>query len=150
MRSELLLKFEFEASHSLADYETPHSHLWKLEIAVGGQVINGKIVDMMEVRNQVEQLIEELKATYLNENPSVGDVVRKAPTCETLGQFFSIRLRDILDTEFSRGNPSIHLISVLVIICTVEGFEIGGVRLYLSDDGSRARAFLKVNDSLSN
>ncbi len=132
MQSELVLKFQFEASHSLAGYEAPHSHIWKLEIAVGGKVISGKIVDMIEVRVQVEKLIEELKSTYLNENPVVGDLVRRAPTCETLGQFFSDRFCGILDAQFRPANPSIHLISVMVTICSVDATEIGGVRLLLA------------------
>jgi len=131
MRSELILKFEFEASHSLAGYETPHSHLWKLEIAVGGQVISGKIVDMMEMRIHVEQLILGLKATYLNENPSVGEAVQKAPTCETLGQFLGIEIQNILASKFRSDNPSIHLVSTYVTLCTVEGLEIGGVKLFV-------------------
>jgi 6-pyruvoyl-tetrahydropterin synthase len=146
MQSELILKFEFEASHSLENYEEPHFHLWKLEIAVGGQVVSGKIVDMMEVRNQVERIIDELKATYLNENPSVGDAVRKAPTCETLGQFFSVRLRDVLDNEFSEENPSIHLISVMVTICTMDATEIGGVRLSMAHDGLSKEDFAKLGN----
>jgi 6-pyruvoyl-tetrahydropterin synthase len=131
MRSELLLKFQFEASHSLAGYEVPHSHIWILELAIGGQVIDGKIVDMMEVRVHIEKLIEQLKATYLNENRVVGDAVRKAPTCETLGQFFSQRLQEVLETQFRTGNPSIHLVSVMITICSVDASEIGGVRLLL-------------------
>jgi 6-pyruvoyl-tetrahydropterin synthase len=131
MSSELILKFDFEASHSLAEYEVPHPHLWKLEISVGGQVIHGKIVDMMAVRKQVELLIEGLRNTYLNENTFVDESVRMAPTCETLGQFFGLKLRDVFSTVFIKENPSIHLVSLMVTICTDQGTEIGGVRLFL-------------------
>jgi 6-pyruvoyl-tetrahydropterin synthase len=130
MRSELVLKFEFEASHSLTNYETPHSHLWKLEVAIGGEAYQGMIVDMMGVRTEVEKLLEDLKGTYLNENNLVDDSVRKAPTCETLDLFFSTRLNEVLKKQFSPLNPTVHLVSVMVTICSVGGTEIGGVRLF--------------------
>ena len=128
MKSELVLKFEFKASHSLAGYEAPHSHLWKLETAIGGEVIDGKIADMMEVRAQIDCILGHLTATFLNENPYVGQAVRKAPTCETLGVFFKDKLEEVLSV-FRKGNSSIYLGSVMVTICSDEGLEIGGVRL---------------------
>jgi 6-pyruvoyl-tetrahydropterin synthase len=130
MRSELILKFQFEASHSLAGYEAPHSHLWKLELVMGGQVIDGKIVDMIEARNQIEKLIDPLRGTYLNENPIVGTAVQKSPTCETLNLYFSERFGEVLEVQFKSENSTLHLASVMVTICSPDGIEMGGVRLF--------------------
>jgi 6-pyruvoyl-tetrahydropterin synthase len=128
MKTELLLKFNFEASHSLEGFETPHPHLWRLEFAVEGESIQGRIIDLVHLRERVDQLIMPLKLTYLNENLFVTSEVRKYPTCETLSEYFSHHLQVILQHEYYPHNASIRLTSVLVAICEMDGTEMGAVR----------------------
>lgn len=129
MRTELLLKFVFEASHSLADYEVPHPHIWKLEVAVEGKAIEGRIIDIVVLRTRIQKLVDLLNSTFLNENSRVGAAVREFPTCETLSQFFHREIKDILHEEFLPKNPSILLSSITVAICEMDHTEMGAVRL---------------------
>lgn len=129
MKAELLLKFAFEASHSLGGYETPHPHLWRLEITVGGDPIEGRIIDIVQLRTGIQREINALEKTFLNDHPKVSPEVRQFPTCETLSHFFATTLEGILQREFLPSNPTAHLISVLVAICDLDGTEAGAVRL---------------------
>jgi 6-pyruvoyl-tetrahydropterin synthase len=129
MKTELILKFAFEASHSLSDYEIPHPHLWKLEVVVGGKPLQGMIIDLVKLRTEMEDLLSRVKMTYLNENSIVGDDVRKFPTCETLSQFFFKELNQILAEKFIAKNPSIQVMSVMVAICGMDNDELGAARL---------------------
>lgn len=128
MKTELLLKFKFEASHSLEGFETPHPHIWNLEIAIEGKPIQGRIIDMVALRERVEQLINPLKLTYLNENLFATVEVRRFPTCETLSEHFADQIQSILKQEYMVHNPTVRLNSVLVEICEMDGSETGAVR----------------------
>ena len=129
MKTELLLKFVFEASHSLASYETPHRHLWRLEMTVEGEPMEGRILDMVILRERIQKQIDPLNHIYLNEYPHTNAQVREFPTCETLSGFFTFELQKILAEEFLSQNPTIKLTSVLVAICSIDGTELGAVRL---------------------
>jgi 6-pyruvoyl-tetrahydropterin synthase len=132
LRAELLLKFEFTASHSLASYEKPHPHRWKLECAVTGDPgIGGMIVDLVKLRTRLEQELRSLRDTFLNENPVLDAPARQAPTCETLSSFFYRSLERILHDEFTQENTTIRAASVMVAICEMDGTEMGAVRVAL-------------------
>lgn len=128
MKTELILKFSFLASHSLAQYEKPHPHLWKLEMAVSGETNNGMLVDMMLLKAGIEKIIEPLKSQYLNDCNSVGSIVREFPTCETLSLFFWEKLQNLLEIEFLPQNRSLKVSSVAITICNLDGEELGAVR----------------------
>lgn len=130
MRTELILRFEFEASHSLSGFEVPHPHLWTLEAVVGGEPIEGRIVDIVYLRSRIEKLIEPLKKTFLNENSYTSPSVRQFPTCETLSQFFFGELDQVIKNELQAQNRSVHLISITVAICDMNREEMGAVRLF--------------------
>ena len=129
MKAELIVKFDFEASHSLADYEAPHPHPWKVTVSITGDLIGGKVVDIIALREKMDEIIGKLKSTYLNDNPHVTEEVRKFPTCETLSQFFSNEVVSVLNKDFVSQNPSVKLNSVMTTIYTMEGTEMGAVRL---------------------
>ncbi len=129
MVTELLLKFVFEASHSLADYEEIHPHIWKLELGIKGKPIDGRIVDMVELRAKVQKIVDQLQNTLLNENSYVSDAVREFPTCETLSQFLYDELQVLLGREILIHHPSVYLSGVMVALCSMNGAEIGAARL---------------------
>ncbi len=129
MKSELILKFEFEASHSLSDYEVPHPHIWRLEISVSGVPIEGRIIDIVALRGRVEKTLKGLTLTYLNENSWVDSQVRASPTCETLSQYFYNELSQLISIEFLPMNSSLCLESIEVAICDMDRNELGSVRL---------------------
>ncbi len=131
MKTELILKFTFEASHALdwVNFEIPHPHIWRLEFSIAGNPLNGRLVDLAHLRVRVQSLLECLGSTFLNTNLRVDDSVRLTPTCETLSVFFKNELQLILDAEFLSLNPSIRLESVLVAICEMNGTEQGAIKL---------------------
>ena len=129
MKTELLLKFVFEATHSLADYEEPHPHIWKLKVGISGDAIGGRILDIVKLRASAQSRVDRLVGTNLNENPIVYDSVREFPTCETLSVYFFREFQNMLNQEFLASNPSVKLSVVEVAICDMAQFELGAIRL---------------------
>jgi 6-pyruvoyl-tetrahydropterin synthase len=128
MKTELLLKFVFEASHSLEGYEVVHPHIWRLELGLTGEPIRGRIVDIVDLRKGIQKRLDYLVRTNLNENPFVSGEVRSFPTCETLSQYFLEDIEDLVKHDFAPQNASIQVSSVLVAICDMDGTETGAVR----------------------
>lgn len=131
MKNELILKFDFEASHSLANYEAPHPHPWKLEVVISGTPREGMIADIVVLREKIEEIVLPLRSTFLNDNPHVTEGVRKFPTCETLTEFFVERLVSLMSRTFQPENPTIAVSSALVSIHSMDGAEQGAFRLTL-------------------
>jgi 6-pyruvoyl-tetrahydropterin synthase len=125
----LILKFEFRSAHSLEDYETPHFHGWRVEAVVSGEPVNGKIADMVSLRESFGKSILPLHARYLNEHPALDAAARRFPTCETLGAYFFRALQKSIASEFRPENPTTKLESVLVALCEDDGFERGAARI---------------------
>ncbi len=128
-KMELLLKFEFIASHSLAGFEIPHPHLWKLEFGVLGEPIEGRIIDIVSFRAKFQEFIHRLEGTYLNDEPAVSFEVRRFPTCETLSLFFGEEVEKILFRDFRPNHPSVRMSFVQVAICDMDRTETGAVRV---------------------
>ena len=127
MKFQLSLKFLFEASHSLSGYEKPHAHLWRLEFSLAGDPVNQMIVDLVKVREQVEELLRPLKGRYLNDNPHVNDAVRSSPTCETLSPYFYQRIQTEIIPNFLTKHPTLNLSSLTIGIGELDGTEAGAV-----------------------
>ncbi len=129
MKTELIVKFQFVASHSLAGYEVPHPHLWNLEIVLSGTPRNGKIIDIIEFREKVKGLVSQLESQYLNDCAAVSPEVREFPTCETLCTYFQKAISQLISSAWIQENPSLKLSSILVALCEMSGVETGAVRL---------------------
>ncbi len=132
MTTELLLKFEFLASHSLSVREQPHPHLWRMEVVLSGEPREGMIVNLPEVRTAFEAVVASLSQTFLNENPLLDASAKATPTCETLSAYFFHRFEDVLHCQFLVKNPTVKLKSVQVAICEPDGFEWGAAKLVRS------------------
>jgi len=129
VKTELILKFKFDASHALSCYETPHPHLWKLEVAITGTPIQGWLVDLMAVSQKIDFLLDDLRGTYLNENEKANQQIRDYPTCESLGPFLYEKIQNLLNNEFSSQNPTLAVSSILVSLHTPDGEELGAVKV---------------------
>jgi 6-pyruvoyl-tetrahydropterin synthase len=70
VRTELCLKFEFCASHSLSVREVPHEHLWRVGVHLAGETRAGMILNLPDVRRAFEDVLAPLRNTFLNENTS--------------------------------------------------------------------------------
>ncbi|MCS6988848.1 MAG: 6-carboxytetrahydropterin synthase [Chloroherpetonaceae bacterium] len=129
MTAELLLKFEFVASHSLPARPEPHPHLWRMEVVISGEPKNGMIINLLDARKAFEGVIAPLSQTFLNENPLLDAPARATPTCETLGGYFFRAFEQSIESRFAAQNPTLKLKSVQVAICEPDGYEWGAAKL---------------------
>lgn len=130
MKTELILKFDFTASHSLENFEKPHPHIWRVEVGVTGEPIKGKIIDMFELRATFESVIAPLKDAYLNESKVLDPNASKFPTCETLSAYFYGKFEEMINSRLRSMNPTLKIKSVMVALCEMDGTERGAARLF--------------------
>ncbi len=130
MKTELIQKFNFTASHSLADHEAPHPHLWTLEVTLTGKPIKGKIVDMVLLQQTFGEKVDPLHSSYLNENQSLGHEAMQLPTCEMLAAHFFTEFKKVILNKFIPENLSIQLVSVSVALSDTKGTELGAARVH--------------------
>jgi 6-pyruvoyl-tetrahydropterin synthase len=129
MRSQLILNFEFIASHSLSVREVPHSHLWRLKTVIQGEPQNGMILNMVEVRQAFRASIDPLANSYLNHNAALTPAAQQTPTCETLAAHFFSQFAQLLQEHFCHHNPTVMLHAIEVELYEPNGHEWGSVRL---------------------
>jgi 6-pyruvoyl-tetrahydropterin synthase len=129
MRSQLILHFEFIASHSLSVRETPHDHRWRLKTVIQGEPQNGMILNMVEVRSAFQTCIAPLAQTYLNDNDRLSPAAQQTPTCESLAAHFFDQFTAVLTDRFCPGNPTVRLQAIEVELYEPDGQEWGSVRL---------------------
>jgi 6-pyruvoyl-tetrahydropterin synthase len=129
LHTELLLKFDFVASHSLSVREDPHPHIWKIEAAISGSPVSGMIINLPEARAAMESIIAPLTNTYLNDAPTLTADAKAAPTCESLGAFFFSEFERLITEKFHAANPTLALKSIQVTLCEMNGFEWGAAKL---------------------
>ena len=127
-KTEMILKFDFEASHTLTLYEKHHNHFWQLEIGLTGQVIHGMIIDLMLIRTEVEKLTQALHHIYLNDSPLLPEEAKKEPTCETMSLYFFNEIKTRLEPEFQKIAPSIQFIYAKVTLFSEDKVELGAVK----------------------
>jgi 6-pyruvoyl-tetrahydropterin synthase len=129
MKTELFLRFEFPASHSLSVREEPHPHLWRVAVCLGGEPQNGMIISLPDLRAVFEQIMSPLKNSFLNDNQTLDRVAQESPTCETLAAFFFAAFERVLQNQFTVKNPTVALHSVEVALCEPDGFEWGSAKI---------------------
>ena len=65
----------FVAAHRLTLYdgslEPLHGHNWKMEVRLSGKDLDQieVLIDFLEVKKQVQEILKEIDYTFLNENP---------------------------------------------------------------------------------
>lgn len=80
MRARIVERFKFESAHAViidGKREEIHGHTFRLEIAVEGPLRNGYVMDFLELRAIVEEIIGKLDHRNLNElfdNPTTENV----------------------------------------------------------------------------
>jgi 6-pyruvoyl-tetrahydropterin synthase len=131
LRTELLLRSQFEASHSLDVRESPHPHVWKVELTLGGEAQDhGKLVNLPTLQGALESVIGPLSGTYLNDQTLLPIFAREFPTCETLAAYLYSELETVIEKNFRSRNPTLILISMMVTLCDPDGREWGSARVY--------------------
>jgi 6-pyruvoyl-tetrahydropterin synthase len=115
---ELTVFSEFKASHSLAGFEVPHLHFWRLELTFRSvlPMKSDRVLDLVALQSQVEHITSTVSGRHLNEVlPQV------SPTSEMMAQW--------IWSEFLKQNPSAPLVSVAVTICNALGVATGAARV---------------------
>jgi len=80
MRARVLGRFRFEAAHAVVINGKPeelHGHTFRLEVAVEGELRGGYVMDFLELRRIVGEIIERLDHRNLNdllENPTTENI----------------------------------------------------------------------------
>ena len=86
---EVSVEYTFAAGHALRGYkgkcENVHGHNYKVQLVVGGEQLDstGLLMDFVEVRKDIKELVERLDHRFLNDlapfdklNPSAENIAR--------------------------------------------------------------------------
>ena len=93
MKSRVVERFKFEAAHAVTingQTEEIHGHTFWLEVAVEGPLKDGYVIDFLQLRTIVEEVIKKLDHRNLNalfDNPTTenialwiaGEIEKKLP-----------------------------------------------------------------------
>jgi 6-pyruvoyl-tetrahydropterin synthase len=104
---------EFKASHSLAGFETPHFHLWKITVEFKASLpLKGdRLIDLILLQEELSKITAPITGTYLN------DSLGASPTSENMALF--------IWKKVSERFPNDPLDSVAVKLCDLNGAASG-------------------------
>ncbi len=108
---------DLRASHSLAGFETPHFHLWKITVAfvVPFPLQGDRVIDLVNVKTELDGILDPLKGAYLN------TALQLSPTSENLCAWVWERI------SAQVSEPKLY--SVRVSLCNLEGVPMGAATL---------------------
>jgi len=95
MAYELKIETHFAAAHNLLNYcgqcENLHGHNWKIEVVVRGHTLDqsGMLLDFKVLKEQVNDILDRLDHTYLNENPAFAG---QSPSSELIAKYIFTEL----------------------------------------------------------
>ncbi len=114
---ELTVFGSFRASHSLAGFEIPHFHLWKVEavFSAAWPLAGDRLIDLVFWQGTLDRIFLKVEGTDLNR------VLPCSPTSENLTEWFWRRLKEEL--------PEAPLTEVAVSLCDLSGKVSGRARL---------------------
>jgi 6-pyruvoyltetrahydropterin/6-carboxytetrahydropterin synthase len=99
---EVRVRSGFTAAHQVryegGDVEPLHGHNWKVEVFVAckGLDASGMGVDFYEVKRVLDECLQELTYSTLNENPALGGA---NPTSENIARWIYDRLAPEIETD---------------------------------------------------
>jgi len=108
---------DFKASHSLAGFETPHFHLWKLaiEFTTSAPFEGDRLIDLTFLKEEIHAVVAPIENRFLN---SLFDF---QPTTENIAQWLWKQVQARL--------PEAPLTAVQVSLCDLDGTAMGSARL---------------------
>ena len=103
----------FKASHSLAGFETPHFHLWKLALGFTAPfpLADDRVLDLVFLQKTLDEVIASLAGTYLNQSLGM------SPTSENVCVW--------INDKISKKLPTAPLTFVRVTLCDLAGEAMG-------------------------
>ena len=109
-RYRLSVSTTFSAAHNLINYkgkcEHLHGHNWKVKVTVGSDALNDQemVIDFVEVKRMLGEVVSKLDHKYLNELPEFND-----------GNVTSERIAEYLATNIEKRLPDgVNLCEVTV------------------------------------
>ncbi len=114
---ELTVFGSFRASHSLAGFEIPHFHLWKVEATFTSDwpLEGDRLIDLVFLQATMDRVFAGIEGCHLN------SILPFSPTSENLTDWIWKRLREEIP-----GDP---LSEVAVSLCDLTGRVSGRARL---------------------
>ena len=88
---EVCVEQSFASAHALRNYkgkcENVHGHNWKVQVIIEGQKLDGAglLIDFIDVKNLMGEVIDRLDHQHLNDIPPF-DVVN--PSAENIAEYF--------------------------------------------------------------
>jgi 6-pyruvoyltetrahydropterin/6-carboxytetrahydropterin synthase len=93
---EVIISQPFVAAHRLTLYdgslEPLHGHNWKVEVRLAGEKLDQieVLIDFLEVKKQVQEILKNIDYTYLNENNALAG---RNPSAEVLASYIFKKVR---------------------------------------------------------
>jgi 6-pyruvoyltetrahydropterin/6-carboxytetrahydropterin synthase len=94
---EVAVEQVFASAHALRNYkgrcENIHGHNWKVRVTIEGERLDdaGLLVDFIDVKNLMGEIIDRIDHQFLNEIPPF-DVVN--PSAENIAEYFWQKMSD--------------------------------------------------------
>jgi 6-pyruvoyltetrahydropterin/6-carboxytetrahydropterin synthase len=108
---EVSVEYTFAAGHALRGYkgkcENVHGHNYKVQLVVAGEQLDatGMLMDFVEVRKNIKELVERLDHRFLNDVPPF-DVLN--PSAENIAKYFS----DELEPFVRNRGLQVHAVTI--------------------------------------
>src|ERR1039457_4607877 len=104
---EVSVEYTFAAGHALRGYkgkcENVHGHNYKVQLVVGGEQLDsaGLLMDFVEVKRTIKELVERLDHRFLNDVPPFDKL---NPSAENISTY----LYDDSDPLLSARSATLH------------------------------------------
>jgi 6-pyruvoyltetrahydropterin/6-carboxytetrahydropterin synthase len=108
---EVSVEYSFAAGHALRGYkgkcENVHGHNYKVQLVVAGEQLDatGMLMDFVEIRKNIKELVERLDHRFLNDVPPF-DVLN--PSAENIAKYFS----DELEPHVRNRGLQVHAVTI--------------------------------------
>ena len=92
---EVAVEQGFASAHALRNYkgrcENVHGHNWKVRVVIEGERLDhgGMLVDFLDVKAQMAEIIDKIDHQFLNEIPPFDDL---NPSAENIAEYFYKRM----------------------------------------------------------
>ncbi len=96
---ELKVITNFAAAHQLKmvaeKCENLHGHNWKIEVCISGEKLNdhGVLIDFVEIKKYLAEIMETLDHKFLNELDSFNDI---NPSSENIARYIAGELQKVI------------------------------------------------------
>jgi 6-pyruvoyltetrahydropterin/6-carboxytetrahydropterin synthase len=108
---EVSVEYTFAAGHALRGYkgkcENVHGHNYKVQLAVGGEQLDaaGLLMDFVEVKRTIKQLVERLDHHFLND---LAPFDKLNPSAENIAKYFY----DEIAPEVARRDLRVQAVTI--------------------------------------